>query len=228
MNPPTHRARSTVADDGSSVAEQVSIPAPGRYLCGLTWDGRWLWHSDQDAACIYAIDPSAGSIVHTYRCDEVRADMAFDGTMLCQVGGRPKRLVLVDPRSGNVAGHKAILPASGRVTGIEFGPEGLWMCLREPMVVQLRDYSSMQVRREFTVSGSSPSGLTYADGLVVYGEFESAILHSINPANGAHVGSTEVDGRPTGLTWDGNRLWYCDFPGRAIRSIARDCLTGSG
>jgi hypothetical protein len=228
MNPTADRAPSPGADDRLSVAEQFSIPAPGRYLCGLTWDGHLLWHSDQDAACIYAIDPSAGSIVHTYHCDEVRADLAFDGTMLCQVGGRPKRLALVDPQSGVTTGHKAILPASGRVTGVEFGPEGLWMCLREPMVVQLRDYWSMQVQREFAVPGSSPSGLTYADGLVVYGEFESALLRAIDPANGAHVGSTEVDGRPTGLTWDGNRLWYCDFPGRAIRSLARNCLMGSG
>ncbi len=228
MNASSRRAGSAGADDLLGVAEHMSIPAPGSYLCGLTWDGRWLWHSDQDAACIYAVDPSVGRIVQTYSCEEVRADLAFDGTMLCQVGGRPKRLVLIDPRSGAIAGHKEILPASGRVTGVEFGPEGLWMCLREPMVVQLRLYSSMRVQREFPVPGSSPSGLTYADGLVVYGEFDAGMLHSIDPATGAHIASAEVEGRPTGLTWDGDRLWYCDFPNRVIRSIDRACLAGSG
>lgn len=225
--PSNYGGRSPDADRRIGVANGW-FWAPGNYPCGLAWDGRRLWHSDQEAARIYAIELSTGSVVHTYRCDQVRADLAFDGTMLCQVGGRPKRLVLVDPQTGTVTGHQEIRPASGRVTGVEFGPEGLWMCLREPMVVQLRDYSSMQVRREFPVRGSSPSGLTYADGVVVYGEFESGELHSIDPTNGTHIGSTRVDGRPTGLTWDGNRLWYCDFPGRAIRSIDRAHLVNSG
>jgi outer membrane protein assembly factor BamB len=204
------------------------FPTPGDYPCGLTWDGHLLWHSDQTAGFICAIDADTGSVAHTIGCPDVRADLTFDGTRLCQVGGRPKRLVIVEPWTGSVVGHKEILPASGRVTGVELGPEGLWMCLREPMVVQLRHYSSMRVRREFPVPGSSPSGLTYADGLVVYGEFDSGTLHSIDPATGAHIASVEVEGRPTGLAWDGDRLWYCDFPGQAIRSIDRASLVGSG
>src|SRR5207249_2590488 len=109
-----------------------------------------------------------------------RADLAYDGAMLCQVGGRPKRLVLIDPETGNVAGHRPILPANGRVTGVEFGPEGLWLVLRAPNVVQLREYPGMAIRREYPVRGSGPSGLTYAEGMVVFGEFESGTLHAID------------------------------------------------
>ncbi|HEV2887542.1 MAG TPA: hypothetical protein VGX49_11565 [Jatrophihabitans sp.] len=195
------------------------LPAPGRYLCGLTWDGSWLWHSDQEAAKIYRIDPTNGSVTRTFDCDEVRADLAFDGSMLCQVGGRPKLLLLVDPETGNVTGRRKILPANGRVTGVEFGPEGLWLVLREPNVVQLRDYPSMTIRREYPVPGSGPSGLTYADGIVLFGEFNTAMLHAIEARTGAHIASTEVQGHPTGLTWDGERVWYCDFGARALRAI---------
>jgi outer membrane protein assembly factor BamB len=196
----------------------VSLPAPGEYMCGLTWDGVHLWHSDQGALKIFAIDPSDGRIVREFACRLVRADLAF-GSMLCQVGGRPKRHVLVSRETGEVTGRRDVLPASGRLTGAELGPEGMWMCLREPMVVQLRDYPAMTVLREFPVPGSSPAGLTYARGTVVYGEFVTGMLHAVDGATGTHLGSAPVTGRPTGLTWDGQRLWYCDFPHRVLRTF---------
>jgi hypothetical protein len=195
------------------------LRAPGSYLCGLTWDGRHLWHSDQVAERIYAIDPSDGSVLRTFACRHVRADLAYDGEALCQIGGRPKRLVLIDPRTGEVAGSRPILPASGRVTGAELGPEGLWLVLRGPNTVQLRDYPEMTVRREYLVPGCGPAGLTCADGLVVYGEFESGLLYALDPGTGAPLGCARLDGRPTGITWDGERLWYCDFPARELRAI---------
>ena len=88
------------ADQGVATAGDGRITAPASYLCGLTWDGTYLWHSDQDAARIYAIDRATGAVVRTFRCGFVRADLTFDGSMLCQVGGRPKRLVLIDPGTG--------------------------------------------------------------------------------------------------------------------------------
>jgi hypothetical protein len=205
-------------------AAAAALPAPGEYLCGLTWDGRHLWHSDQGTLRIYEIDPAAGRVVRELECEWVRADLAFDGSLLCQVGGRPKRLVLVDRDTGRVAGQRAIPPPSGRVTGAEMGPEGMWLLLRGPMVVQLRDYDQMTVLREYPVPGSTPSGLTYARGIVVYGEFEAGRLHAIDAATGAHVGSAPVPGRPTGLTWDGERLWYCDFPNRVVRPVELDAI----
>jgi streptogramin lyase len=215
-------------ESGAQSTDDRRFASPGTYLCGLTWDGLRLWHSDQEAASIYALDATTGAVLATFDCPPVRADLAYDGTLLCQVGGRPKRLVLVDPGTGAIAGQKEIPPASGRVTGIEFGPQGLWMCLRDPMVVQLRDYASMQVMREFAVPGSSPAGLTYAQGRVVYGEFNAQELHAIDPDDGAHVGVCTIAGHPTGLTWDGARLWYCDFRRRAIRSLPAQRLLGSG
>jgi outer membrane protein assembly factor BamB len=209
----------------TAVAEvAATIPGPAAYMCGLTWDGSWLWHSDQDAARIYAVDSADGTVRREFGCSAVRADLAFDGVHLVQVGGRPKQLVLVDRDSGEIVGHKPVPPASGRLTGVEFGPEGVWMVLRGPTVVQLRDYESMAVVREFTARGESPSGLTYADGTVVYGDFDDGVLRALDPGTGRHLGTIAVPGRPTGLTWDGQRLWYCDFPGRSFRAIERSAV----
>lgn len=196
-----------------------TLPGPGRYMCGLTWDGTYLWHSDQQAEHIYAVDPADGTVARRFACPQVRADLAFDGIGLCQVGGRPKRLVLVDRETGEVTGQKQVPPASGRLTGTELGPQGIWMCLRGPTVVQLRDYRTMEVVREYPALGESPSGLTYADGVIVYGDFDDAVLRAMDPGTGEHLGSAAVPGRPTGMTWDGRQLWYCDFPARAFRAL---------
>ncbi|NDU71394.1 hypothetical protein GWI34_01975 [Actinomadura sp. DSM 109109] len=209
----------TTGETAATAAGTGALPAPAAYMCGLTWDGTHLWHSDQDAEKIFAIDPATGAVDREFACARVRADLAYDGTRLCQVGGRPKRIVLIDPGDGRITGEKEVLPASGRLTGIELGPEGVYMCLRGPTVVQLRDYDTMTVLREFPAAGESPSGLTYADGVVVYGDFDDAVLRAMDSETGEELGSLAVPGRPTGLTWDGRRLWYCDFPARVIRPV---------
>src|SRR5436190_1529080 len=83
------------------------------------------------------------------------------------------------------------------LTWVEFGPEGLWMCLRDPTVVQLRDYTDMTVLREYRVGGDSPSGLTYAGGVVVHGDFGDSVLRATDARDGRPLGSVRVSGRPT-------------------------------
>lgn len=202
-----------------------SIPAASAYLCGLTYDGRRLWQSDQDEGRIYALDPARGERLRTLSCPKVRADLTYHDGRLWQVGGRPKRLILLDPETGEVVAERAVDPPSGRLCGVEAGPEGLWMCLRGPSVVQLRDFADLSVQREFPVP-AEPSGLTRAPGLVIYSEFETGIVRAFDTRTEEMVGEVAVEGHPTGLTWDGYQVWYCDFEARRIRSIRLADLLG--
>jgi hypothetical protein len=212
-------------DDGSVVS---SLPSPGTYLCGLTWDGERFWHSDQRSGELYALDPDDGGVLERFACPGARADLAhFDG-LLSQVGERPKRLLLIDPDTGEVEGRKAVRPSNGRLCGTEAGPEGLWMCLRRPPVVQLRDLATMTIQREFPVEGN-PSGLTYARGIVFYSDYEEEVIRGYDVRTERKVFSAPAKGHPTGMAWDGRLLWYCDFPGRALRAILPEILReGSG
>ena len=202
-----------------------AVPGPGRYMCGLTWTGGYLWHSDQEAGKIYAIDPADGTVAATLDCPQARADLTCHDGLLCQVGGRPKRLLVIDPATGQLAGQKEVPPPSGRLCGIEMGPEGMWMCLRDPSVVQLRDYATMSVLREYPVPGE-PSGLTYADGVVVYSEFQAGLMHAFDTRSQTMLGTTAVRGHPTGTTWDGTLLWYCDFRAREFAAVELGAVAG--
>ncbi|GAA4072044.1 hypothetical protein [Actinomadura miaoliensis] len=198
-----------------------SLPAPADYMCGLTFAEGLLWHSDQDAGKIFAIEPACGAVVRTLDCPRVRADLTWHDGLLCQVGGRPKRLLLVHPETGEIVEERQVAPPGGRLCGVEAGPEGVWMCLRAPAVVQLRDFATMTVRREHPVEGA-PSGLTHVAGTVLYSEFEAATVRAVDAATGRPRGAVRVEGRPTGLTWDGYQLWYCDFEARRVKSVRLD------
>ncbi|NUT46278.1 MAG: hypothetical protein HOV94_03010 [Saccharothrix sp.] len=198
-----------------------SLPSPGGYLCGLTWFDGLLWQSDQDAGRIWAIHPGYGEVVRELACDRVRADLTHHDGVLWQVGDRPKRIVLVDPGTGEVVGTKPVAPASGRLCGTEVGAEGVWMCLRAPAVVQLRDVGTMAVLREIPVEGS-PSGLTVVNRTVVYADFEAGLVRAVDTVAGTVVGTARVEGAPTGMAWDGYNLWYCDFRARRLKAIRLD------
>lgn len=196
-----------------------SLPAPGAYLCGLTWDGLRLWHSDQRAGRVYALDPDDGTVLHTIPCPGARADVTWQDGRLWQIGERPKRFLVLDPQTGEVVERRAIRPSSGRVCGAEARPDGVWVCLRRPAVVQLRSTETVAVLREFPVAGN-PSGLTEVDGVVYYTDFEDVVVRGYDVTTGEQVFAQAATGSPTGLTYDGRHLWYCDFPGAALRAIA--------
>lgn len=198
-----------------------SLPSPGSYLCGLTWFDGLLWQSDQDAGWIWAIEPGFGEVVRELACDRVRADLTHHDGVLWQVGDRPKRIVRVDPRTGDVVGTTAVNPPSGRLCGTEASADGLWMCLRGPAVVQLRDFGTMTVQREIPVEGS-PSGLTVVNRTVVYADFEAGLVRAVDTRTGRIVGTARVEGAPTGMAWDGYSLWYCDFRARRLKAIRLD------
>ncbi|GAA2520200.1 hypothetical protein [Winogradskya humida] len=199
-------------------AVQRSLPAPGTYMCGLTWDGEVFWHSDQEALLISALDPVTGAVQRSFTNSWVRADLTTHDGELYQIGGRPKRLVRIAPQAGEVLGHVTVAPPSGRLCGVEAAPEGVWMALRSPDVVQLRDYATMEVQREIPIE-APPSGLTRTPGLIVFGEYEDGLLHAIDRDTGKPCGRVRVEGRPTGLTYDGEHVWYCDFPARALKAV---------
>lgn len=216
-----------VRRSGTTAAVARRLALPGGYPCGLTWDGVQLWHSDQGAERIYALSAETGEVLRILVCAQVRADLTYHDGCLYQVGGRPKRLVLVDPQTGAVREERAVPPASGRLCGVEAVGSDVWMCLRSPAVLQLRDLDTMRVRREIPVPGN-PSGLTRWGDVLLYSDFEDALVRAVDGTSGELLAEVPVEGRPVGMTVAAGYVWYCDFAARQVKAIEPVELLGTG
>jgi hypothetical protein len=55
--------------------------------------------------------------------------------------------------------------------------------------------------------------------LVAFADYAQARVTLLDPARRRVVTVIPVDGNPTGLTWDGHRLWYCDYATAHLRAV---------
>lgn len=194
------------------------LPLPGEYPCGLAWDGKCFWHSDQRAGKIFQIDGSSGAVRGFFSCRSARADLTYHDGLLYQIGMRPKRLLVISPETGSREGVKLIEPSNGRVTGVDVHPDGFVMCLRGPSVIQIRDFETLSVRQEIPIDGSV-SGLAVYNDYALVGDFPGQCVRAYHLPSGGLVSQVNLAGAPTGLCAAGDTIWYADFYGRSLRAL---------
>ncbi len=61
--------------------------------------------------------------------------------------------------------------------------------------------------------------MTVFDRFVAFASFSKALIHLLDPKSKQVVASVSVPGKPTGLTFDGRRIWYCDYSTVQLRAI---------
>ena len=209
-------------------AETAALPVPGRQLCGLAWLDGLLWFSDAVLDEIMAVDPDTGAVEHRVPCPDVRTGLtaAAGGRSLIQVVGPDKRLRTLDPRTGAVLAEHPNPRSGGELCGLHETPAGLWTGYKDPPVVELRRPPEPEPVASFPVD-TDVADLTVARELVVFADHPGMRLHVLDPRAGRIVETIPVAGAPTGLTWDGHRLWYCDYDSRQLRAVEPG-LAGAG
>jgi len=206
--------------DGSRSGRIRALHVPGQHLCGLTWLGDLLWYSDGRLDEIVAINPQTGDVVKRLPCPGVRTGLtaADGGRMLLQVVGGDKRLRALDPSSGDVLGQCPNPRPGGELCGLQATAEGLWTGYRDPPTIDLRRHGDLKSLASFPVT-EDVADLTVAGYLVVFANHRDARLNVLDPDTGKIVSVIPVSGAPTGVTWDGSRLWYCDHAGRRLCAV---------
>jgi DNA-binding beta-propeller fold protein YncE len=200
--------------------EEIALRVPGRHLCGLTSLGGLLWYSDHGLDEIIAVDPETGAVVSRFPCPGVRTGLtaADGGRCLMQVVGGDKRLRAIDPRSGETLAEYPNPRRGGELCGIQDTPAGLWTGYSDPSVIDLRRLSDPEPLMSFPVH-ENVADLTVVDHLVVFANHLNARINVLDPTVGSIVRTIPVGGNPTGLTWDGQRLWYCDYGTSHLRAL---------
>ncbi|GAA2704340.1 YncE family protein [Micromonospora olivasterospora] len=206
-------------------ADQVrDIPLRARRLCGLAWSGQFLWFSEADQNRIMAVDPFSGTVARRLDCPDVRTDLATRDGALLQVVGVERAVRTIDPDTGEVLGELPNPRPGHKLCGLEVSRHGRWLGYEDLRLIDLRDDDGLLLD-SVPVSGAV-AGVTVTDKHLVYADYPAGALTVVDLARRREIASYRVAGNPTGLTWDGGRVWYCDYTGCRLRAVTLPELTG--
>jgi len=197
----------------------TEIPVPGKQLCGLTWKNELLWFSDGELDEIMGVNPQTGEIVRHIECPEVRTGLTtVDGNLL-QVVGANRTLRQIDIATGQITREFPNPRAGLELCGIETTAAGIWFGYQDPPMLDLRDPHRFELIDSIPVA-EQVAGVTVTDKYVAFSCYATAHVHLIDSRMRKEaVATLEVSGNPTGLTWDGRLLWYCDYTNLLLRAV---------
>ncbi|MGW3967464.1 hypothetical protein ACWED2_47145 [Amycolatopsis sp. NPDC005003] len=209
-----------------SVGTVRDIPVRALKLCGLTWSGEYLWFSEAVSSQIMALDPSTGAVDRRIACPEVRTDLTTVGGHLVQVVGDRRALKVIDPATGEFIAELPNPRPDGVLCGLEATSHGVWFGYEKPRVIELRSADDWELIDRIPVS-HPVAGLTVSDSYLAYADYRGGTIYLVDIRRRREVACFDVAGNPTGLTWDGSRIWYCDYTTLQLRAIEVPGISGA-
>ncbi|ONI76376.1 hypothetical protein ALI144C_37660 [Actinosynnema sp. ALI-1.44] len=208
-----------------SLGTTRDIPVRALKPCGLTWSGEYLWFSESVSGQISALDPVTGTVERRIACPELCTDLTTMGGNLVQVVGRTRYLRVIHPVSGEVV-TELPNPRSGHaLSGLEATRDGVWFGYEDLQLVDLRSTDNWRLIDVIPVRGRV-SGLTASDSYVAYTDYRAGTINMVDYRTGRELVAYDPPGNPTGITWDGNRIWYCDYTTLQLRAIEVPGISG--
>jgi len=194
--------------------QDVSVDA--EFLCGLTWFGELLWYADAGRERIVAVDPYVGEVLTVLECPQLRRGLATVGGNLVYAAGPDYRLRIIHPDGGGFVAEARNPRTGEKIAALEGGRQGLWIGYRH--VLELRDTTDFEMLASVGV-GSKVAGATVTDRYIVYSNRAAESIIVVDRATEQEILQINLHGSPTGLTWDGSRIWYCDNAANRLRAI---------
>ncbi|NMP24975.1 hypothetical protein [Sulfobacillus harzensis] len=196
-----------------------SVPAPGEHLCGVAWDGLGLWHSDGATNAIYQVDPETGEVKSELSCDDVRTCLGFDGNLLWQIAGTPKRIRLIRPTDGWVLDEIALAADSEAMCGLHVERDRYWLGSKATGIIEERDGSTHRLLRHWQIDGSV-HGLARVHNTLWFTDYPARQLVGWDRNQNTAIARFDLPGHPTGLCRGaGDTLWYCDYTNRCLTQV---------
>lgn len=208
---------------GVIVREAATLPVEGSHLCGLAWLDGLLWYSDAGLEEIIAVHPATGDVASRLSCPGVRTGLTAtaQGTSLVQVVDGDKRLRAIEPHTGDVLEEYANPRPGGELCGLHDTADGLWTGYQRPPVLDLRRHEDHEPIVSIPVD-EDVADLTVVGRFAVFANHSDARLNVVDPGAARIVTVIPLGGHPTGLTWDGERFWYCDYDAHQLRAVEVD------
>jgi hypothetical protein len=187
-------------------------------LCGLTWSGEYLWFSEAVTNQIMSLDPHTHEVLRRIPCPGVHADLTTVGGNLLQVVADPMALRVIDCDTGSIIDERPSPRPEHKLCGLEAGHDGIWMGFADTGVIDLRDAESFRLLDSFAVAHPM-GGLAVSDRYLFCADHPAGLIHVVDLAGRTEEAAIDVNGNPTGITWDGSQIWYCDDTTLQLRAI---------
>lgn len=194
------------------------IPVHALKLCGLTWTGQYLWFSEAILNQLIEVDIATGDVGHRIPCPGVRTDLTTLGGNLVQVAGEYRALRVIDPATGGIVAELPNPRPGHHLSGLEATRDGLWMGYEDLRIIDLRAADDLRLITSYRMR-RSVAGVTVSDGYLAYADYQAGLINLFDLTEEREVMSISVAGNPTGIAWDGSRIWYCDHTTLQLRAI---------
>jgi glutamine cyclotransferase len=193
------------------LAVERSYPALGSHVCGMAWDGHYLWYADAGTDRLSCLDVHTGTILQEVVCLEVRTGLTSDGTSLWQMAGHPKRIRVIDPADGHIVREIGLGGLFVDGTSYWLGPE------QEGLIEQ----HSLGDNTVLATVGVVPSaeGITIIGSTLWYTSYRQRLLAAVDLRTGQERQRYRLPGDPIGMCWDGAQLWYSDYLHRQLCAV---------
>jgi streptogramin lyase len=202
-----------------------SFPAPTGNTNGLTYDGRYLWHTNDEDPIIYKINPFGGTVVGTLE-DRLQdqGDLEFGGKFLWIVSENDHNIHKVDPATGKTLDTihvEGIPPGNQRrngqndiqLEGITFDGRELWVDGGTNRIIRIDPVTREQRMYEMSFDMGYLDGMTWAfDHLWIV--TNNATIYEIDPCSMGILDKFDAPAAgghgPEGFAFDGENLWFAD------------------
>ena len=195
-----------------------SYPAPGSHLCGIAWDGYYLWHADAGTDRLYCLDVHTGAILQEVACPEVRTGLTYDGTSLWQMAGHPKRIRVINPADGQIVREIGQGEHAEGMGGLFVDGTSYWLGPEQQGRIEQHALGDNTVLATFGVVPSA-EGISIIGSTLWYTSYRQRLLAAIDLRTGEEMQRYQLPGDPTGMCWDGTQVWYSDYLHRQLCAV---------
>jgi len=179
---------------------------------GLTWDGTYLWNSDNDADYIYQLKTDGTQVGGFASPDVIPTGLTWDGTYLWHCANSVTYIYQLKTDGTQVGGFASPGPSPFGITW-----DGTYLLLGDDTagyIYQLKT-DGTQVGG-FAGPGPSPMGVGWDGTYLWHSDYDADYIYQLK-ADGTQVGGfASPTGLPTGLTWDGIYLWHAEYSANYI------------
>lgn len=200
-----------------------SFPAPGANPRGLSFDGRYIWTTDANLELVYQLDLRSGAVIKSFNAPSTNTNgLAFDGYHFWLTDFDSDLIYQLSIDNGAVI--KSLTSPAGVPLGITVYGYHLFLTSLSATVYVI-DLTNGAVVRTLSVSGFSRiRGIAHTghsfwitdddiDNRIVEISPKGAVIRSF-------LSPVPPPGNPSGIAFDGQSLWHCDFNSDTIYQLS--------